>query len=143
MPPPDSRSAFHTQPTQEFRTSCLDSQKSVFEHLQWADSEASKSRRRADSSSATRQETLFTDLIATDQALTDALKTHDDALRGVAGARDKRRQEAADPFADPTPGADLGAGLAAARTGKGNAELLMDALAHATREDLTGELIQV
>ena len=128
---------------QEFRASCLESQKAVFEHLQWADAEASKSRRRAASSSATREETLFTDLIATDQALTDALKTHDDALRGMFVARGKQRQEAADPFADPAVGADLEAGLAAARTGRGNAELLIDALKHARRQDLTDELIQV
>lgn len=127
---------------QEFRTSCLDSQKGIFEHLQWADSEASKSRRRASSPSTTREETLFTDLIATDQALTDALKMHDDARQGIIRARGKQRQEAGDPFADPAPSAELNAGFSAARTGKGNAELFADAVAHARREDLSGELIQ-
>lgn len=68
---------------------------------------------------------------------------HDDARRGVAQARGKQRQQAADPFADPVSSADLDAGLAAARAGKGNAELLTDALAHANREDVSGELIQV
>ena len=67
---------------------------------------------------------------------------HDDARQGIIRARGKQRQEAADPFADPAPSAELNAGFAAARTGKGNAELFADAVAHARREDLSGELIQ-
>ncbi|KAH9829145.1 uncharacterized protein C8Q71DRAFT_791365 [Rhodofomes roseus] len=115
---------------EEFRKNC---------HLQWVDGEAAKSRRRASSSSTTREEALFNDLIATDQALTDALKMCDNMRReGVAAG--KRRPDAADPFADP--GGDPEAGFAAARAGKGNAELLLDALRHARREDLSGELIQ-
>ncbi|KZT74249.1 hypothetical protein DAEQUDRAFT_807913 [Daedalea quercina L-15889] len=124
---------------EEFHKSCIDSQKAIFEHLQWADGEAAKSRRRASSSTTTREEVLFNELIATDQALTDALKMYDN-MRQEGVSVGKRRQEAADPFADP--GADLETGFTAAHAGKGNAELLLDALTHAKREDLTGELIQ-
>ncbi|KAH9925266.1 uncharacterized protein B0H18DRAFT_1104723 [Fomitopsis serialis] len=124
---------------EEFHKNCIDSQRDILKHLQWADAEAAKSRRRASSSSTTHEETLFNDLIATDQTLTDALKTYDN-MRREETAAGKRRQAAADPFADP--GAELEAGFAAARAGKGNAELLLDALRHARREDLSGELIQ-
>ncbi|KZT03547.1 EF-hand [Laetiporus sulphureus 93-53] len=142
-------SLLHAQPedlsgaiVQEFMQSCLDSQKAIFEHIQWADAAAASSRRRvgANDPSQTREELLFKELITADEVLTEVLKMLDELrLNGVPVETQSAMGKpsiSADPEAEKRRLPEL------CRVGRGNAELLSEALMHATREDLHGELIQ-
>ncbi|CCM03840.1 uncharacterized protein FIBRA_05989 [Fibroporia radiculosa] len=137
----------HAQPAelngpliQEFLKNCRSTQEDIFEHIQWADVEAARSHRNARSSTSTREERLLKELLATDEALTEAIKMFDDMKRDHHQRGSSIESQAGIESIGIED--EIQRLFTTSSTARGNAELLSDALAHARAEDLEGELIQ-
>ncbi|PCH38709.1 EF-hand [Wolfiporia cocos MD-104 SS10] len=121
---------------QEFCTNCRNSQKEIFESIQWADAEAANSQRSTFGSSPSREERLLQDLIAADQALTDALQEYDALRRG------DRLVALRPQYEGKMNTGSLQELLNECRTGRGKAELLREALTNARAQELNSALVQ-
>ncbi|KAI0948384.1 hypothetical protein AcV7_009142 [Taiwanofungus camphoratus] len=153
---------------QEFLLKCRRSQEHITSQLPGASAEARRSRRGVRNPAPTEAEQLLQELSRANQELTAVLRLYDDLIRagpdahaqeriknqhtirslasgfvfGALSLGDRHSPSSTPPSDAPPNDDEVQRLLQVSKTGRGNAELLYEALIHAEPEELQGALIQ-